>query len=185
MTYTGSAGSYYEFTPGQVYLDPRYNNGMYHSYKGMSGCGSSCGCSMGAVDFDFNANKVWADVQLGGSCYTPNNPNYQNEAMYGQCNAAGARATDTIRKGLNALGYGPLVLGEMWSNANPGDALAKFHADEGLAPGPGLGVSKAGLQRMEERLGGAKAGVGGIVVFGLAALAVGGGLVLISKMRKK
>jgi hypothetical protein len=139
----------------------------------------------GALADEFKASKVWADAQLGGSCYTPSSPNYQVEEMYGACNAAGARATDMIRAALNELGYGPLVLGEMWSEANPGAALKKYHADKGLAPGPGLGVSQAGLVAMEEDLkSGKKAGVG-LLGVGLVALAVGGGLVVLSKMRKR
>ena len=140
--YGSGMGSYFTFSPHEVYAG--YGN---------NGVGSYYEIPFGSVAPDFNANAVWADVQLGGSCYMPNNPNYQNEAMYGKCNAAGERATNMIRAALNELGYGPLAVGnEMWSNANPGAAWKRFLSDHNLPPGPGPGVSLQGLLLMEKLL---------------------------------
>jgi len=138
-------GSYYEFSPHQVY----------------AGYGA-----FGSVAQDFNANQVWADVQLGGSCYTPGNANYtacQAEPQAcGKCNYAGGKATNMIRAALNELGYGPLTMGNVpWGEGNPGAAWKRFLSDHNMAPGPGLGVSLDGLILMEKLLKeGAKPGPG-------------------------
>jgi hypothetical protein len=122
-------GSYYTFSPHEV-------------YAGYGGFGS--------IAADFSANAVWADVQLGASCYTGQAGANTN---IGQCNAAGGRAANMIRVGLNELGYGPLQVGtSTWTSANPGNAWNRFLADHGLPPGPGLGISLQGLMLMEQLL---------------------------------
>lgn len=126
--------------------------------------------ALGAIEQTFNAEQVWADVQKGGSCYTPGTPFYIAIAEYqaqdppntqaanvllGQCNAAGAKATHAIREALVKLGYGDgITYGVGWSEANPGQQWKAFLADYGMAPGPGLGVTKLGLQQMEAKLKG-------------------------------
>ncbi|MEE8385905.1 MAG: hypothetical protein V3S01_08310, partial [Dehalococcoidia bacterium] len=86
MSYTALGnplGSYYEFEPHQIF-------GGYGAF---------------GAETTFNAQQVWVDAQLGGSCYTPGSPNFEKPAMISTCNAAGGRATREIQAALNTLGY--------------------------------------------------------------------------------
>lgn len=130
MSY-GGVGSYYEL-PGI---------GSYYEVPGISGFGST------AETFD--AGSVWADVELGGSCYTNEGP--KPGANLGACNAAGGRATRAIQAALNELGYGPISVTGKWDGAT-GSKWRRFLSDMGLQPGPGLGVSQQGLMTMEKLL---------------------------------
>lgn len=105
----------------------------------------------------FNATQVWADAQLGGSCYTPGNPMYEacsiqgEQAACGKCNYAGGKASDQIRRGLVELGYAEdLTTGVMWGGADKA-AWEAFTADQSLPAGPGL-VNKVGIDRMGKLL---------------------------------
>lgn len=138
-------GSYYELPP----IGPMPVSGLGCGCSGQSDMGSY---GFGSVKDDFDANKVWADAQLGGSCYTPGNPNYQNTAMQGSCNAAGGRATRMVQAALSELGYGPLNVNGYWTEGNPGSQWKKFLSEAGLSPGPGLGLSLQGLTLMQQKL---------------------------------
>lgn len=137
MSYSG-VGSYYTFKPHEVF------SGM-GSYYYLQGFGA-----FGSVATDFNAAAVFADVQKGGSCYDGKT---HTAAEMSACNAAGSRATRMIQAALNELGYGPLDVNGAWKDpGNPGSAWKKFLADNGMSPGPGLGITQQGLVKMEQLL---------------------------------
>lgn len=120
--YETAMGSYYEFTPHQVYA------------------------GFGALSDTFSAQSVWADVQAGSACYeTP--PRSTNK---GACNVAGARATREIQAALSELGYATAVDGKWTSGTSA--KWKQFLADNQLTPGPGQGISEQGLVVMQQNL---------------------------------
>jgi hypothetical protein len=200
-------GSYYEFTPHQVFDGV----GEYYETAPTSGLGSYYEFSPHQVfgafgaETTFNAQQVWADARLGGSCFTPGNPNFENESMLGTCNAAGGRATREIQAALNALGYStPLdgrFAGATKANWN------KFMAQHKLSSAIGE-VQEQGLLLIEEQLrkgdtpgpdtplktkkvngkfipvnGDSKAGLGALGVVALIGLAAFGAAMVIKKRR--
>jgi hypothetical protein len=154
MSYTMNGyGAYYEYSPHEVFS----GYGAYYEYSPhevFSGYGAT---DTAAIRKSFNATEVWAQAQLGGSCYTPGNPMYDLCSVQGQnaacakCNAAGGKASDQIRRGLVELGYADdLTTGVMWGGADEA-AWKAFTADQSLPAGPGL-VNKVGIDRMGELL---------------------------------
>lgn len=149
-------GAYYEFSPHQVYA----GYGYYHG--------------MGAIRQTFNADQVWADAQKGGaigatqasfsaggctgSGQHPDGPGPLADAclaiwkLMGSQNAAGLRAANAVREGLNELGYGPLTLSVAWGGADR-SAWEAFTSKHNLPAGPGL-VNKVGLDKMQDVLRG-------------------------------
>ena len=143
MSYSG-VGSYYTFTPHEVYSGYGSGPSAVGSYYYLQGLGA-----FGSVANDFNAAAVFADVQKGGACYSPGGEKLDK----GACNAAGSRATRMIQAALNELGYGPLDVNGAWKDpGNPGSAWRKFLADNSMSMGPGLGITLQGLVKMEELL---------------------------------
>jgi hypothetical protein len=125
--YETGMGSYYEFTPHQVYA------------------------GFGALADTFDPQAVWADVQAGSACYEkpPRSTNF------GACNVAGARATREIQAALSELGYATAVDGK-WTSATS-TKWKQFLADNQLTPGPGQGISEQGLADMQRNLKAGKA----------------------------
>lgn len=125
--------------------------GAYYEYQTHEVFDGYGAMDTASIRKSFNPTTVWNQAQLGGSCYTPGNPNFEVEEMYGVCNAAGAKASDSIRKGLVELGYADdLTLGVMWGGADRA-AWEAFTSDQSLPAGPGL-VNKIGIDRMGELL---------------------------------
>lgn len=150
----------YDDAEDLVWLDGRDPQDGYLYPEDMATLGAVYG--LGAVA-DFDAEKVWADIQQSNDCYSPQGKHYADchtqpvspFCPQGACNAASARATQAIREGLVELGYSDgIKYGAAWSESNPGAQWKKFLADRGMAPGPGLGVTKLGLQQMEAELKG-------------------------------
>jgi hypothetical protein len=196
MSYHGT-GSYYTFTPGQVY-----------GASGLGCCGA-VGVGMGAVAgaTGFSASAVWADVQATNACYAPGGPFYGkcgavistagavaktatastttnpaawlsslfglgdavSDAACGACNVAGGRATRAIQKALNELGVATLTVDGQWGPATQA-GWDKFLAINKLAKGPGLGITLPALQVME----GQAATKTDAMKMGLGGLAVAG-----------
>jgi hypothetical protein len=202
--------SYYEFTPGQVYLNPHYNNGRYHSYRGMGGCG--CGTAYAphvsntrayhsyrgfAGDIGFVANQVWSDMQACNLAWTT------SKQSVPQCRSY----ADAVRAALGQLGYGELPMGVAWGNADMA-ALDQWIADHGLSPRVGIGPSKGHLDVMEaqllagekpgphpapaiEKVSGqyvktdvARAGMSGFLLIGVVALGAVGALAILKKRKR-
>jgi hypothetical protein len=127
-------GSYYEFSPHQVY----------------SGYGAA------APLYDLDVDQVMADITASDVCYGPGGlcagamaGSTQCTAAQGRCNAAGQRANKEIAAALNALGYGPIpVDGTLgWRGA-----YNAFLADHGLTKGPGFGITRQALLTMKSKL---------------------------------
>jgi len=164
MSFT-SVGEFYEVAPrgvGEFYeVSPTGSLGAYYDIAGFGAAGSS-----------FSADAVWADAQLGGSCYLPSVKNLTAE-MEGRCNAAGGRATRALQGALNKLGYGPLDVDGQYGPIT-GAAWKRFAAANGVPSGPGL-MNYAGLKKMEEKLvskaGFAMWGIGLLVVGAIGAIA--------------
>jgi hypothetical protein len=114
--------------------------------RSLSGFGEDRAKALG-----FSASAVWADVQLGGSCYTPSSLNYKNPAMSGQCNAAGGRATKLVQAALNELGFNPGPPAGFF-NEQTKSAGQAFAATMGMSYGGGLAPSKDVLVAMEDQL---------------------------------
>jgi len=93
----------------------------------------------------FSAGAVYADWQLGMSCYTPGTANYQNVALYPECDAAMKRALGMVQRGLIELGFGG-----SWQIAW-GRFLATYKLPSGSGP---QGISLVALQKMEALLKG-------------------------------
>lgn len=122
----------------------------------------------------FDPQQVWADAEEGGRVGQYNNSlskldcsKYTAECnavkkMIADANFRGNRAANAVRDGLRALGYSPGQNDSMWSGADKA-AWEKFCSDEGVPSGPGL-LSKAGVYKLAERLGGgaSKAGLGSL-----------------------
>lgn len=170
------------------YPPPMYSQavGSYTYYPGQS-----FGAAPIAESFDCEA--VWRDAQRGGTvvglmkglkdCQAKGDPALCGpiEQQIGAANAAGARAADKVREGLNALGYGPLKRGVVWGSADRA-AWGKFADDHDVPAGPGL-VSHAGLCAMQDKLsGGAMAGLG---TWGLLLLLAAGGAAVYVVSKKK
>lgn len=192
MSYQG-VGSYYTFQPHEVYAGYGSGVGSYYEIpQPMSG--------FGAFADTFSAQQVWNDAQLGGSCFTPGNANFKaceepTTPACGQCNAAGARATKQVQAALNQLGYGPMAVDGKWGSGTSG-AWKRYLADNGLTPGPGLGLSEQGLALMERQLkGGEKPGSGEKIEFenvngqlipkkgsGIATAGLSGGTLLLAAL---
>lgn len=174
-------GSYYEFSPHQVY----------------AGYGAT------APLYQLDVDQVMADISTSDFCYGPSGVCSGDGAgtdvckgAQGQCNFAGQRANKEIAAALNALGYGPVAVSGAitWQGA-----YNQFLADNGLAKGPGYGITRQALLTMKQQLdageptgpgepatykkvngelvptgnGAAKAGVSGGMLL-LAAVVVGG-----------
>jgi hypothetical protein len=127
-------GSYYEFSPHQVY----------------SGYGAA------APLYNLDVDQVMADITASDACYGPGglcagtmSGSTQCQAAQGRCNAAGQRANKEIAAALNALGYGPIpVDGTIsWKGA-----YSSFLADHGLTKGPGFGITRQALMTMKAKL---------------------------------
>lgn len=181
-------GAYYEYQEHQVF-----------PYAGLGAAGS--------IRQTFNADKVWADAQLGGTigqkqadyqamgCQQGGGSDVPSRTAMcqaawntmGQINAAGGRAALAIQQGLNELGYGPIAEDGYWGSQS-GAAWERFCTDQNLPAGPGL-VNKAGIYKMGDLLksgaapGPAKAGM---PTWGwLLLIAAGvGGVALLAKGRK-
>lgn len=212
MTYR-PVGAYYQFTPGQVYQNPHYNNGMTHFY---SGYGGSCCGALGASNdgFVFNGSQVWADYMTGQKCGASYTDSSGKSVPYGDqasaC-AAAKNAVDSIRAALGKLGYGALAFGKPWGSADQA-AYQRWVDDMSLSPSPaGRGMpAQSHMAVMEKQVnagetpgpqdplqvqkvggeyvrgdGGVSTAGTGIVLLGVLGLAVVGGLVLVSKRRKK
>jgi hypothetical protein len=164
-------GEFYEVAPrgvGEFYeVSPTGSLGAYYDIAGFGAAGAS-----------FSADAVWADAELGGSCYLPGVQNLTAE-MEGRCNAAGGRATRTLQGALNKLGYGPLDVDGQYGPIT-GAAWQKFTADNGVPSGPGL-MNYAGLKKMEEKL----VSKAGFSMWAVGLLVVAGGLYLYSKKKRK
>lgn len=178
-------GAYYQFSPGQQY--------------------AGFGAVSSGVAGSFSATDVWANAQLGGSCYGPNPIPGVTQA---QCNDAGMRAVQMLQMGLNALGYGPFPVTKSASDPITWDRWKQFLKDVGLPPGPApFYLSQEGLAKMQAMLqAGAHPGPGpkqdfqlvgsqwvpmkpglskaGMLGVGLGAVALLGGLALFAKKRK-
>lgn len=144
-------GSYYTFTPHEVF--PTSGMGAYYYLQGF-----------GSIAPDFSADVLWADKELGGSCYTPGTSNYAacqgiptgppNQSVCGQCNAAGARAVRMLQAGLSELAYGPITIDGKWGPQTE-SAWVKFLQDNGLTRPTGTGpalITKQGIVMMEKNL---------------------------------
>lgn len=201
-------GSYYEFTPHQVFGGV----GEYYETAPMSGLGSYYEFTPHQVfgafgaETTFNAKQVWADAQLGGSCFTPGNPNFENEAMLGTCNAAGGRATREIQAALNTLGYSTPLDGRFQGVTRTN--WNKFMAQHGLSSAMGE-VQEQGLLLIEDQLragitpgpdtpkqtkkvngkfipvtgDASKAGIGAVAAVGILGLAIVGGYMVYRKKK--
>lgn len=153
MSYAGMGyGSYYEFTPHQV-------------YSGMGGCGG-CGCvggcngygcyGYGAAEpaYVLDVDAVMANIAKSDVCYGPGGAcadfsSAACKAAAGGCNWAGQKANKEIAAALNALGYGPIpVDGTIsWKGA-----YARFLSDHNLTKGPGFGITRQALLAMKRDL---------------------------------
>jgi hypothetical protein len=127
-------GSYYEFSPHQVY----------------AGYGAT------APLYDLDVDQVLADINTSDFCYGPQGVCSGDKAgtavckgAQGQCNFAGQRANKEIAAALNALGYGPIAVSGAitWKGA-----YSQFLADNGLAKGPGFGITRQALLTMKAQL---------------------------------
>ena len=124
-------GSYYEFTPHQVY----------------SGYGAT-------ALYQLDVDQVMADIAASDVCYGPTGvckdpASAECKAAQGQCNFAGQRANKEIAAALNALGYGPVAVSGAitWQGA-----YNQFLANNGLAKGPGYGITRQALLTMKQQL---------------------------------
>jgi len=173
MSFT-SVGEFYEVAPrgvGEFYeVSPTGSLGAYYDIAGFGAAGSS-----------FSADAVWADAQLGGSCYLPEVQTLTAE-MEGRCNAAGGRATRTLQGALNKLGYGPLDVDGQYGPIT-GAAWKRFAADNGVPSGPGL-MNYAGLKKMEEKLA-SNVSKAGFAMWAVGLLVFAGGLYLATRPKKK
>lgn len=186
MTYKAMGagfGAYYQFSPGQ-------------QYRGLGAADGVAG--------SFSATEVWANAQLGGSCYGPTPIPGVTE---GQCNVAGMKAVQMLQMGLNALGYGPFPVTKSASDPITWDRWKQFLKDVGMPPGPApFYLTQEGLAKMQAMLqAGAHPGPGpkqdfqlvggewvpkapglskaGMLGLGLAGVALIGGLALFAKRK--
>jgi hypothetical protein len=129
-------GSYYEFSPHQVY----------------AGYGAT------APLYDLDVDEVLGNISKSDACYGPNgmcttagraSAPGACEQIQGTCNYAGQQANKEIAAALNALGYGPVAVSGAitWQGA-----YNKFLADNGLAKGPGYGITRQALLTMKQQL---------------------------------
>lgn len=124
-------GSYYEFSPHQVY----------------AGYGAT-------ALYQLDVDQVMADIAASDVCYGPagvckDPASAECKAAQGTCNFKGQRANKEIAAALNALGYGPVaVSGAITWQA----AYNQFLADNGLAKGPGYGITRQALLTMKQQL---------------------------------
>lgn len=136
MSYRG-VGSYYEIPQPMNGMGSYYSFSPHEVYSGYGGFGAS--------DIDFSADKVMADIAISDVCYGPGGTGQPS----GACNAAGQRVNKAVSAALNELGYGPLAVD---GSINWKTAWKKFLADFQMTPGPGFGLSRQGLQLMEQQL---------------------------------
>lgn len=140
MSYAAT-GAYYEFSPHEVYAASGYG-------------------AFGTIADTFSASAIMADVAISDECYGPGGPcigpgpalgpgSAACKAIVGRCNAASIRASKMVQAGLNELGYGPIAVDGSQNWIGP---WKRYLSDEGMTPGPGLGLSLAGLLRMEQQL---------------------------------
>lgn len=177
MSYS-SFGAYYATRPGIDFIEAVGGCGGCNGVGslgcdgiGCGGCGGlgscgGCGCGgcggLGAANaIGFSASEVWNNVKKSNACYAPTGPLYKacgapknaasDPSKCGPCNYAGANAVRSVQAGLNQLGYGPFpVDGQALGAWNT--AWKEFLATFNMTPGPGFGLSEAGLQKMEAEL---------------------------------
>lgn len=195
MTYH-AMNAYYTFSPGEIMSGfGRMSPNSYYTFRPheiMSG--------FGAAKDTFSPDAVMADIAITNTCWGPGGTGKAS----GACNAASQRASNDIAVALNALGYGPIpVDGSLkWQSA-----YNQFLSDHGLEKGPGLGVTKQALLKMQQLLQQGKTPGPGEVVehekvggefvpvdkgigraglaLGLLAVAAVGGIALVASRKKK
>lgn len=170
-------GSYYEFSPHQVY----------------AGYGAT------AASYPLDADEVMNNIAKSDACYGPggacagtNAGSAGCIAAQGACNWAGQKANKDIAAALNALGYGPVAVDGSISWRG---AYSQFLAANGLSKGPGYGITRQALLTMKQQLdAGQTPGPGDPVVYkkvngelipagnGAARAGVSGGTLLIAAL---
>ncbi len=170
MSYA-SMGSYYEFTPheiypaasgvGEYYELPVAGMGEYYELPvaGYGGYGA-----FGADSSFFDVQRILNNVAKSDACYGPGgkcwnlpaaSPGLKSPkrdacaAAQGPCNFAGQQVGKDMQAALNQLGYGPMAVDGTLSWEGP---YKRFLSDFGMSPGPGFGITKAGLLKMKEQL---------------------------------
>jgi hypothetical protein len=200
-------GSYYEFAPHQVYsgfgAHPLASYYEFAPHQVYSGFGA----------FEFSGAQVWSDWVAGTKCCAGAMAGKAGCHLDPSCKKARA-AVDTIRAGLQQLGYGGLGMGAIWGSKDQA-ALKKFTTDMNIQASGGM-PTKGNLLVMEEKLTAGEApgphppiethkvgeefvpgpapgetplakagmGMGGFLALGLVGLAVVGGVVLVRSRKK-
>jgi hypothetical protein len=162
MSYS-SLGSYYEFTPheifpatsgvGEYYELPVAGYGEYYELPvaGYGGYGA-----FGADSSFFDVQTILNNVAKSDVCYGQKGlckPPVNNGAVCAEaqpsCNFAGQQVGKDMQAALNQLGYGPIAVDGSLSWEGP---YKRFLSDFGMTPGPGFGITEVGLRKMKEQL---------------------------------
>jgi hypothetical protein len=163
MSYA-SIGSYYEFTPheifpatsgvGEYYELPVAGYGEYYELP-VAGYGA-----FGAEASFFDVQTILNNVAKSDACYGPGGACWQLASKddagkaacakaQGPCNFAGQKVGKDMQAALNQLGYGPMAVDGTLSWEGP---YKRFLSDFDMSPGPGYGITKAGLLKMKQQL---------------------------------
>lgn len=176
MSYA-SIGSYYEFTPheifpatsgvGEYYELPVAGYGEFYELP-VAGYGA-----FGAEASFFDVQTILNNVAKSEACYGPGGACWQLASKdaagkaacakaQGPCNFAGQKVGKDMQAALNQLGYGPMAVDGTLSWTAPYD---RFLNELGMTKGPGYGITSEALYLMKEQLeAGAKPGPGKSVV---------------------
>ena len=161
MSYS-SLGSYYEFTPheifpatsgvGEYYELPVAGYGEYYELP-VAGYGGYGAFGADSSFFDVqtilnNVAKSDACYGSGGKCMPPVNSAVCAKAQP-SCNLASGRVGKDMQAALNQLGYGPMAVDGTLSWRGPYEL---FLSDHGMTKGPGFGITSEALHLMKERL---------------------------------